>query len=325
MPKMVPLFTHLSLALSLIAISLGCAHPAQAASPEAKSAETPPPPAEKKEGDFKQFVEDMVQTMLYPTGFANQYAEPAGHVSQAGCLGEFLNPSEGVKVEAWICGPEFDGRIETDKPILLYFHGNGENIYSTYRDKYLRKLARLFKVNVAVFDYPGYGYSEGPANQLTYTASGVATVNWLQEIWKRQGGESRPELIMMGYSLGTGVAMQTLGQTMDKVDKLILIAPWSSFAATVSANTFIIPEILARSLVPEHLYDSLAVAKKVEIPVLVVHGDQDRLIPNKDGERLFKAFASKDKTFRLISSEHPGASVHRHTMFAIQKFLKEGK
>lgn len=321
---MVPLFTHLSTGLSLFALALGCAHPAQAASPNAAvPAETVPADGQKKEGDFKQFVENMVQTMLYPSGYANTYAEPAGHVSQAGCLGEFLYPSDGVKVEAWVCGPEFDGKIETDKPILLYFHGNGENIYSTYRDKYLRKLARLFKVNVAVFDYPGYGYSEGPANQITYTQSGVATVNWLQEVWKRQGGEGRPNLTLMAYSLGTGVAMQTLDQTMDKVDKLILIAPWSSFAATVSANTFIIPEILARGLVPEHLYDSLAVAKKVSIPVLVVHGDQDRLIPHKDGERLFNAFPSKNKTFRLISSEHPGASVHRHTMFAIQKFFKE--
>lgn len=325
MPKMVQFFSTFSFGSFALALAFGCAYPAKAASPLANQA-----PSKKADGGY----ESIIQSVLYPAGAANSSYEAAGYASQVGCQGELLEPAaQDIVVEAWACGasngidPKMNGKLDLDKPVLVYFHGNGENVYSVYRENMFQVYARLFKVNVVTFDYPGYGRSTGAANEKTLTAAGVATIEWIQKLWQEQGGQERPKIIMMGYSLGTGVAMQTLKQVPDLIDRLILVAPWSTFAKAVQAKISLmgvplITENKAKSLVVGHQYDSYSVAKEVNVPTLIVHGNEDNVIPSKEGKRLFAALKTSEKTFKLIPSEHPGAAVHRHTKFAISKFLR---
>lgn len=108
---------------------------------------------------------------------------------------------------------------EENAPVILYFGGNGENASAR-----VLKLSDLEEdenpfanCNFVFFDYPGYGKSSGTPSDATLKKSGLLAYDWVKE------HSPNSNIIVMGYSIGTGVANYV---TMEReVDGLILMAP----------------------------------------------------------------------------------------------------
>ena len=172
-----------------------------------------------------------------------------------------------------------------DAPVILFLHGNAGN-----REDRLHNLHGLWQAGMAVLiiDYRGYGGSSGAPYEEGLYRDGVAAFDWL-----RAKAGPRP-ITLFGRSLGSAVAAQVALRR--PAAGLILESAFTS-APEVARHIYPIPGIgrLVRSR-----FDTLAAVKQLSLPLLIIHGTADTLIPFSMGEALYDAAASPQKTFRPV-------------------------
>lgn len=180
-----------------------------------------------------------------------------------------LRTADGLSLLSWYLPPR-DGR-----PVIAYFHGNGGHI--GYRAERLRQFARD-GYGVLMAEYRGYGGNPGTPSETGLVADGAAALDFL-------GGEgiTPNRLVVYGESLGSGVAVALAAQR--EVASLILEAPFTSVAEVAQHHYSFIP---ASALVRDR-FDSLARIAEVRAPILVLHGERDRVVPLRFGRALFDA------------------------------------
>jgi fermentation-respiration switch protein FrsA (DUF1100 family) len=153
-------------------------------------------------------------------------------------------------------------------------------------DRALR-LQRELGVDVFLFDYRGFGRSEGsPSEEGTYRDA-IAAHHYL--VGER--GIASERVILFGESLGAAVAIEL--SLRERARALVLEAPFASIAEmTRVAYPFLAPFIaLVRTR-----YDNLKKIPDVAVPLLLLHGRRDQVVPFAQGEALFRA-AREPKTF----------------------------
>ena len=181
---------------------------------------------------------------------------------------------------------------------LLWFHGNGGNI--GHRVEELALVHARLGVNVFIFDYRGYGNSEGSPSERAIYRDARAALAYLQ---------TRPELapeqiVYFGRSLGAAVAIELAGDHPPA--GLVLVAPFASLGDMARIAYSYLP----LSWLLGNRYDSVARISQLHQPVLILHGDQDEIVPRSQAEKLLKA-ANPPKSFQVL----PGAG-HNDTYSA---------
>lgn len=161
-------------------------------------------------------------------------------------------------------------------PALLLLHGNGENLETMRRAGVLEAFADLGCPYLAL-DYPGYGRSAGSPSEAHLAAAGRAAAAWMRSRYPQR------RLVAVGWSLGAAVALPLAAGS--EVDAVMAMSPWTRLEA-IGRDHF--PGWLVGLMVRER-YDSLAVARRVERPALVVHGARDRIIPIAHGREIAAA------------------------------------
>jgi len=179
---------------------------------------------------------------------------------------------------------------------ILYFHGNWDHL-----EYYWPRAELLYKTgcNVFIFDYQGYGMSEGtPSEQGLYSDSRAA----LEYVLSRSD-VSRSRLIFFGYSLGCAGAIDLAAYTFSP-SALCLEAPYASSSALLQTGTLLnIPS----SYVMEGEYNNAEKIKKVHSPVLVIHGEADNFIDiEKNGAVVFNNACSPKQFIRVPGADHEG-------------------
>lgn len=179
---------------------------------------------------------------------------------------------KGWRLSAWhLAG----SAAASDRPAVLFLHGNGENLETMHRVGLFEDLLGLDVAFVAI-DYPGYGRSTGRPSEASLIEAGTLALQWLSSTHPE-----RPQVVG-GWSLGAAVAIQLAAENSGRVDALIAISPWTSLSE-VGAVHF--PRWLV-GLAIQDRYDSAAVAERVQCRSLVVHGGRDRIIPVRQGRRV---------------------------------------
>ncbi len=198
-----------------------------------------------------------------------------------------LEASDGVRVHGWFL-PAHPRR--SPAYTVLVCHGNAGNISGRLDRAVL--LHRELGVDVLLFDYRGYGRSEGaPTEEGTYLDA-VAAHRYL--VGERGIGSER--LILFGESLGAAVAIEL--SLRERARALVLEAPFASIAEmTRVAYPFLAPfTALVRTR-----YDNLKKIPEVALPLLLFHGRRDPVVPFEQGEALFRA-AREPKTFVAVEN-----------------------
>jgi uncharacterized protein len=185
---------------------------------------------------------------------------------------------EGARLER-IPGP--DGRTvyalhvpaARDAPTIVHFHGNGEELADQV------PLARSLKslgLGLLAVEYPGYGLArdESPSELRIYADAEAAIARL------RERGVPRERTVLMGLSLGSGVAAEMA--LRGHGSRLILLAPFTSIVDMARRTLPILPV----GLLVRDRYDTAAKAERLTLPTLVVHGDHDEVIPFAMGQRL---------------------------------------
>ncbi len=181
-----------------------------------------------------------------------------------------FDTEEGKKLHGWYFP------LRSEGPVILFCHGNAGNI--SHR---LDNVARLLDkgLRVFLFDYRGYGKSEGSPSEQGIYEDGLAAYEYLV----RKEAVSPGEIVLFGRSLGGAVAIEVA--LRKKVKALIIESTFTSVKDM--ARSLVLFRPFSR-FVPNH-YDNLGKVSELRVPVLVVHGDSDELVPFSMGERLYAA------------------------------------
>jgi len=169
----------------------------------------------------------------------------------------------------------------SDSPVIVFFHGNGQELVD------LVPVARRFQDEGFGFlfvEYPGYGLAAGAttSEETIYRVAERA----LRELADR--GIDNARIVLMGHSLGTGVAIEMA--TRGYGERVILVSPYTSMIDMVKRFAPILPV----STFVSDRFETLKKAPGVKQEVLVFHGDQDPLIPVEMGRAVAAALPHGD-------------------------------
>jgi pimeloyl-ACP methyl ester carboxylesterase len=163
-------------------------------------------------------------------------------------------------------------------PTLLFTHGNAEDLGD------VMSLAEAWNdagLGVLAYDFPGYGLSSGNPREATCEAAIDAAWDYLT----KNAGIPGNRIIVVGRSVGSGPSVW-LAERKNPAG-LILISPFTSaFSVRLPVPLF-----------PRDRFPNLKRMPRVDCPLLVIHGEDDRLIPPLHGRRLLAASPANDKTY----------------------------
>ena len=218
--------------------------------------------------------------MLFPIPRVGRTAPDAAGLPEA--EEHILTTADGEKIIVWHV-PAKPGR-----PVILYFPGNGD---------FLAGRVSRFKAMTAdgtgllALSYRGYAGSSGSPSEQGLLRDAAAAYAFTAARYAAE------RIVAWGFSLGTGVAVAIASE--HRVGKLILEAPYTSTADIAAASFWYVPvRLLMRD--PFHSDERIT---RVTVPLLVMHGTNDLVIPIAFGERLF-ALAREPK--RLVRIEGGG-------------------
>ena len=175
------------------------------------------------------------------------------------------------------------------KGVVLYFHGNRENI------NHYAKFAKNFTANgweVWMVDYPTFGKSTGVLSEENLYEEALQTYKLARVHYQPQ------QIIIYGKSIGTGIAAQ-LASIRD-CRELILETPYKSMVSLVRHYTWILPvETLLHFKLKTDQY-----LTKVTAPITIFHGTKDALIPLNNALELKKAYKPNDQFITIEGGNH---------------------
>lgn len=198
----------------------------------------------------------------------------------------WLQSSDGTRIHGWwLPRPG-------STTALLYCHGNAGNLSG--RGGMAALLANSLEASVLLFDYPGYGKSDGEPSEAGCYAAGAAAYEWLTKTQQVPADN----VILFGKSLGGGVAVELAAQRPHRA--LVLVKSFTSVPDMAQHVFWFLP---ARWLV-RNRYENLQKIARCSRPIFIAHGDRDRTIPLSQGQRLFEAAGEPKKFLLLADSDH---------------------
>jgi uncharacterized protein len=191
--------------------------------------------------------------------------EPAT-LGLAGVEERVIQTPDGARLIAWY------GKAQPGRPTLLYFHGNGGSLAIR-----ASRIARYMEEGWGVYmmTYRGYGGSSGSPTE----AANVADARLAHAALVREGVPPA-SIIAYGESLGSGIAVQLAAEL--PVAGVILDAPYTSIV-DVAARAY--PFLPVRLLLIDR-YETTRYIGRVKAPLLILHGQQDGVVPVAMGREL---------------------------------------
>lgn len=157
--------------------------------------------------------------------------------------------------------------------VIIYSHGNAEDINSSYNR--IKKLVDTTGVNILIYDYPGYGATRGrfaPSEEGCYDA-----IETIYQLLRTKYKFRTKNMILYGRSIGSGPTCHLA--TIAAVGGVILDSAFTSCGMVITKNYDILGELDA--------FRNLDKMDKVKSPTLIIHGKNDKLVPEAHADQLY--------------------------------------
>jgi pimeloyl-ACP methyl ester carboxylesterase len=214
-------------------------------------------------------------------------------VIPSGAEDVWFNSADGTRLNGWF----FASQTKPELATVIFFHGNGGNISNV---SWLAQRFASHGFTVLIFDYRGYGASDGvAANESELYADGDAAVAFVMN----EKGVRSERIVLYGHSLGTAVAADVASRRA--FGAVVLESGFSSASSVATRALPWLPRFL--HFLRKNRFESAHKLNSVKCPILIAHGDPDRTIPTSEAQLLYAA-ANEPK--RLLIT--PGAG---HVVF----------
>lgn len=275
-----------------------------------------------------------IRLIFYPALFLLLAIAGCGQGNRLFCWPDnvtYSNPAaQGVHVEVvWFTAADstrlhgwFIPAVGPARGTVLFYHGNARNLTSHYKGVSWLPEAGY---NLFIFDYRGFGQSAGKPSRDGLALDSSAALKYIQT----RPDVEKKSLVIFGQSLGGACALAALGET----------DPHAVRAVAIDSSFYSYREVACEQL-QSHWYSwpfswplaywgvtddhspSLTLARLAPTPLLVLHGDADRIVPFASGQRLFDQ-AAQPKTFvRVPGGGHCDAVDSQHYRKIILDFFE---
>jgi len=157
---------------------------------------------------------------------------------------------------------------------LVFFHGNAGNLENRI---YKLNLIKDFEINFLIVAYRGFSGNEGKPSETGLYEDARSTLDWLYK-----QGVKEDKIVLYGESLGTGVSTEVAQNK--KFAGIILESPFTSMVDAGKFYYFYLPV----SLLLKDRYETIKKLKNIKIPILVMHGKKDKIVPFHMGKKVFE-------------------------------------
>ena len=197
----------------------------------------------------------------------------------------FINVDEKIQLKSWIIKKDFK-KFKT----LVIFHGNAGHLSNR-----IYKLNELYKldINILLISWRGFSGNKGSPTENNLYKDAKAAIKWLNE-----EGVSNNQIILYGESLGSGVAVE-VGKE-NNFNSIILESPFTS----IENSAKIYYPYLPVRLILKDRYDSISKIKMINIPILIMHGEKDDVVPFSMGKELFEKANSPKQSYFTPDDDH---------------------
>jgi fermentation-respiration switch protein FrsA (DUF1100 family) len=212
--------------------------------------------------------------------------------------------TDNISLTSWYAPPQ------KGKPVLVVFHGNGGNIsLRDFKQDFFAQQGYGF----LLAEYRGYGGNKGRPSEEGFYNDARAAITWLG----KTKGIAPEQIILWGESIGTGVASE-MAIEYKNVKALVLEAPLTS--ATDMAN-HAYPWLTPFTYLTLDKYNNMAKAPYFAMPVLVINGSKDGVIPTEQGKKLFAAVGTPHKKLVVLEGGNHNNLAEFGLLQEIQKFI----
>ena len=182
-----------------------------------------------------------------------------------------VHTSDGLALTSW-----FEKPTDPAKPIMLFFMGDTGSLSDRASE-----FAPYFKQGYGflLLGYRGFGGNPGTPSEKALYKDARAGVAWLAA-----NGYPLDRIVFYGHSLGTGIAVE-MAVEYPKAYAVVLEAPYTTLPDTVTMSS----PLLQSNWFMKDRYDNIAKIGKIRIPLLIIQGTQDEVIPWAQGKALYKA------------------------------------
>jgi len=193
--------------------------------------------------------------------------------------------------------------------VVLFFHGNGETI-EDYDE--IARLYQAAELNLFVVDYRGYGWSTGRPTLRDLADDPPQVAEYFLTQVKPAFSRESPAPIIMGRSLGSSPATDIALRYGDRFSGLVLESGFADVRPLFKLLGLQLDEKDDREA--DALFSNYRKLKNITIPVLLLHGEDDLLIPASHARMNFESVSHKNKALEIF----PGSG-HNDLMFRNQK------
>ncbi len=243
------------------------------------------------------------ERLIFPAWGQRQLADLVPRHPAAESL--WLDIGDGQRVEAWFmpgrgCDASHPG------PLVVMSHGNGEVI-----DFYPEAYGRYVRLGISLLlpEFRGYGRSDGTPGEAALVGDAVAFLDQAA----RRSEVDLTRIFYHGRSIGGGVMAQLARQRPPRA--LILESTFTSLPAL--AARYLVPAMFVR-----HRFDTDRVLRALELPVLIMHGEHDEIVPYSHGRALLK-LARDGRFYDLGGGHNDGPRDEREYWSTIERFLRD--
>ena len=197
----------------------------------------------------------------------------------------FIETDKKIKLKSWFIEKD----LKNFKTILL-FHGNAGNLFNrVYKLNELNKL----DLNILIISWRGFSGNKGKPTEKNLYHDAQEAVKWL----KAQGLDNK-NIILYGESLGTGIATELASK--NNFGGIILESPFTSMADVAKLYYPYLPV----NLLLKDRYDTKSKIIDIRTPILIMHGKEDNIVPQKMGLELFEKANNPKFSYFPESDDH---------------------
>lgn len=199
-------------------------------------------------------------------------------------------------------------KSDSSKGLVFYLHGNAGSL-SSWGNVFSQFIP--YNYDVLVIDYRGYGKSTGHITSEKRIHDDIKIVyDKMCELY------SEENLIIVGYSLGTGLATKLASE--NNPSKLILKAPFINFNNLRKEHFIWFPRFLMKYKFPSDQY-----IKKIKCNIFIFHGENDDLIPIENGEKLHKIAGAGSSFYLLKFQGHNGIENNSRYLSVLKEIMEQ--